>query len=102
MSSSTTFILFTTVVVMLFSCTAAQSIHCSGCSPTSCPENVLCDPSPGSSSPCKAYYNYLTVVVELDNKIQNNTKYYGFCIRVDEFAQLSIMNGIVEQINNKY
>jgi len=70
----------------------SQFPGCSGCAKSACPEATLCIPTNPTTKSCRTYYNHLTVGVELNNFI-DGPQYYGYCIRLDDFAQLSIYNG---------
>lgn len=69
-----------------------------------CPESAVCDRSRSTDSEssvrkCITYMSHLKVIVELDNR-RNSTQYYGFCVRVDEFAMLTIQRGMLEKYYN--
>lgn len=62
--------------------------------PVTCKSNQMCSPKTGS--PACSYYEKLKpskvkVVVELDN-LWSDPIYYAFCVKVDEYAQLALVN----------
>jgi hypothetical protein len=68
----------------------------------SCPQDKVCTPDPNveSSRHCRLFLSHLRFAVELNNFI-DPPRFYGFCIRVDEFSQVSIVGAYDYMARNR-
>jgi hypothetical protein len=93
-SSKNAFTLICVCLVVLFAINLPTTDGLPG-KPVVCADSVMCSPSSEDKDKACSYYqnkrSHVKVSVELNNNI-DDPLYYGFCVRVDKYAQLACVN----------